>query len=85
MPSPITPEGYERLQEELKRLKNEERPAIGRALEEARKALGLAPASEAPKRMEAGAIEGLLVHPALPPALPAPRAPPRCAMLRRAG
>ena len=36
MPSPITPEGYERLQEELKRLKNEERPAIGRALEEAR-------------------------------------------------
>jgi transcription elongation factor GreA len=34
--SPITPEGYERLQEELKRLKNEERPALGRVLEEAR-------------------------------------------------
>ena len=52
--------------------------AAARALEEARKALGLAPASEAPKRMAAGAIEGLLVH-------PAPRAPPCCAMLRRAG
>ncbi len=36
MPSPITSEGYERLQDELKRLKNEVRPEIGRALEEAR-------------------------------------------------
>ena len=36
MPSPITPEGYERLQAELKRLKSEERGAISRALEEAR-------------------------------------------------
>jgi transcription elongation factor GreA len=36
VPSPITPQGFERLQQELKRLKNEERPAIGRALEEAR-------------------------------------------------
>jgi transcription elongation factor GreA len=33
--TPITKEGFERLQEELKRLKNEERPAIARALEEA--------------------------------------------------
>lgn len=36
MPSPITPEGYERLQDELKRLKSEERGNISRALEEAR-------------------------------------------------
>jgi len=36
VPSPITPEGYDRLQEELKRLKSEERGNIARALEEAR-------------------------------------------------
>jgi len=36
VPSPITPEGYERLQDELKRLKSEERGNISRALEEAR-------------------------------------------------
>lgn len=35
MTAPITKEGFERLQGELKRLKNEERPAIARALEEA--------------------------------------------------
>jgi transcription elongation factor GreA len=33
--TPITSEGFERLQTELKRLKHEERPAIARALEEA--------------------------------------------------
>lgn len=36
MSSPITPEGFERLSAELKRLKNEERPAIARAIGEAR-------------------------------------------------
>ena len=36
MPSPITPEGHERLREELRRLKFEARPEIARALEEAR-------------------------------------------------
>ena len=36
MSSPITQAGYERLQEELRRLKYEERAAIARALEEAR-------------------------------------------------
>tara|TARA_B100000676_G_scaffold313409_1_gene394359 strand:- start:1035 stop:1505 length:471 start_codon:yes stop_codon:yes gene_type:complete len=34
--SPITPEGFERLSAELKRLKNEDRHAISRAIEEAR-------------------------------------------------
>ncbi len=33
---PMTPEGYARLQEELRRLKTEERPAIIRAIAEAR-------------------------------------------------
>ncbi len=33
---PMTGRGYERLQEELKRLKQEERPAVIRAIEEAR-------------------------------------------------
>ena len=33
---PITPEGLSRLQQELRRLKSEERPAVIRALEEAR-------------------------------------------------
>ncbi len=35
MAAPITKEGFERLQVELKRLKHDERPAIARALEEA--------------------------------------------------
>lgn len=35
MATPITNEGFERLQDELKRLKNDERPAIARALEDA--------------------------------------------------
>lgn len=33
---PMTPQGYQQLQEELKRLKSEERPRIIRAIEEAR-------------------------------------------------
>ncbi|RME20396.1 MAG: transcription elongation factor GreA [Deltaproteobacteria bacterium] len=33
---PMTPEGYRKLQQELKRLKSEERPAVVKAIEEAR-------------------------------------------------